>query len=314
VATPPFEGFEGSAKAVRVFGVLSVASADRDASVGRTAAEPVHFLGIDTYEVATATIGYGTAWLRAPHGGGKSLQDALERENALLRAVRRRSAYAAAIPLGRARLHPDGPTGYLYAPPLALRPRDSPLVVDWLRHSLTAFLAAVFRTVLTVHDAGYALGVHHLELFAFGMEFTAGAAGQLRPRAVLVAAPHATHFGHTFEMPSRHQRLRPPRHPRLGFDGFPLPVATGGLALPASDAVGLALLFLDTLLTKPLPVFGGGSTSWDALPERVRTYAQLFPAPEWAREMADALGAGGGAAGLMALMSRVVAEDSDTRD
>jgi hypothetical protein len=30
--------------------------------------------------------------------------------------------------------------------------------------------------------------------------------------------------------------------------------------------------------------------------------------------MADALGAGGGAAGLMALMSRVVAEDSDTRD
>src|SRR5690606_32589242 len=113
--------------------------------------------------------------------------------------------------------------------------------------------SSLLRTVLQVHEAGFALGVHHLDLFAFGMELDPDAAGHPRPRAILIAAPHATAFGQAFEPPPADLQRHPPSYPRLGFRGLPLAVSAGAVARPQADAIGLALLCLETLLDRPLP-------------------------------------------------------------
>jgi hypothetical protein len=81
-------------------------------------------------------------------------------------------------------------------------------------------------------------------------------------------------------------------------------VHEGRLALPESDAVGLALMFLDTVLVRPID---SEFVEWRELPARIRKHTAHFSDAGWAREMADALASEGGAMRLIPLMVRFAA-------
>jgi hypothetical protein len=303
MATPSYRESGRNTPALRVFDVPGSGARRTLLKVGPTGIEPGRFLGIESHEVATAILDHRIAWLRV--ADQESSRGALAREHALIRAVRRRAPHLVATPLGRAELAPEGPAGFLYAPPLALNPSDSPLVRDWLRGSPRAAMAAILRTMLRVHEAGYAMGVYHLDLFAFGMELGAGSQTHLQPRADVIAAPCAARLGQAFEPPGRHLQLRPPVFARLGFAGLPPPVQGGEVALPDSDAVALALMFLDFALVRPIRTRPGESTTWNDLLARVRKYRTYFSDPAWAEEMAAALSPQGDRKLLISLLGRV---------
>jgi hypothetical protein len=298
---------ERTLTAVRVFESGSADRGDRVLPVGANRSEPHRFLGLETHEVNTPRIGCRIGWLRLPQRDRPSLNAALEREHALFRELRRRSPDLAVRSIGRAQLDSGGSIGLLYAPPLAVRSTDSPLITEWLRESPRALLGALLRTVLAVHESGYALGVHHLNLYAFGLELTSFAT-PLQPRATLVAAPFAVRLGHAFSPPSTEASQSPPEYPRLGFRGFPPAVQQGEIALPETDMVGMALMLLDVLSTRSL-LPDNTTIAWANLPSHVEQHVACFGNAEWALRLAQALSTAGNTAELTPLIEEILMTD-----
>ena len=309
---PAWQDGEGTATAVRVFESDRSASAERVLLVGVTEPEAHRFIGIDTYQVSVPRLGCRTAWLRTAGGSRSSQQEALGREQALFRALRRRSPELAARPLGLGQLPSGGKPGFLYASPLGLRATGRSVAAEWLREDPLPMLRAVFRTALAAHETGYALGVYHLDLFAFGLE-PWGESGRVRPRATLVAAPLATRLGHSFTPPGTGAGLDPPEYPHLGFRGFAPAVQHGDVALPDLDLNGLALMCLEAMIDRPISS-GVAQATWAGLPARIRQHATRFVDADLARRIADALSPQGSAAALRSLLEKALAEASEPDD
>jgi len=188
---------------------------------------------------------------------------------------------------GRGRLEDSGAEGPLYVPPLGLRAAELPPLASWLRSaSSRPLLQGVARLWLRLVQAGYGLGVYHLDALVFSLGW--GAPGQQGPaaHAVVAEAPFAARLGQFHRRPPRDEALFP-LYAGLGCRVLPAAIVQGGVALPATEAQAFALFALDTLAQQPLPT--SGIVHAEALAEMVPEMTGLFAHPELAVSLARVL-------------------------
>lgn len=305
LGTPPWQHGDDTATAVRVFLSGRRRSAD-PIPVGPTGTAPDEFLGTATREVAIPHLGCRVGWLRTRASPSGSDEDALDRERELFRALRRIRPQLAPVELGRGESAGGGSAGYLYAPPLGFRLKESIPTRDWMREEPTPFIREAAQLLLEVAGAGFALSVYHLRMFTIGLSADAG--GVFQPQVTLIAAPGAVRLGHMF--PRMNIGREGPLYPHLGFRGFTPAVEQSDTALREADAVGCALLILEMLAPRPVSV-EDPITEWKHLVAHVEKHASEFSDSQLAVEIAGVLPPAADGPAILEIIERIALSDTN---
>jgi hypothetical protein len=288
---------------LRVLGTLSAPAQAEALTVGPAHGEPHGFCGLTSLPVATPLAECPTGWLRLVGQGAWSL-DAVEAEEACFRAVARHVSRTVPVWAGRARLEGRGASGPLYVPPLGVRAADLPAMKAWLTSAASRpLLEAVARLWLRVTQAGYGLGVYHVDALVFAMGW-ADAGGGPAAHAVVTHAPFAAPLGQYHRRPPKAESLFP-HYSGLGCQVLPHAAAAGDVALPPSEVQAFALFALDALARKPLPL--SGVVRSEAVAEMVPDFAANFQYPETATRLAEVLRPGAKTDGVANLIQRLAA-------
>lgn len=283
-----------TAGALRVVAEPGAAPPDSFLAAQPLDAERPTFGGVTTLHVRVPMRGMGRVWLRT---GG----DGLDQERALFSRLREIDPRLAPEFLARGRTG-AGETGWIYAPPLALRPQDSPSVAGTIQEDRPRAVWSLARLASAVLRAGFALRLYHPDAFAWSVE----AQGHvLYPRAVLVHAAAAAPIGAPGPGTAGDD-ARSFVYPRLRFHGFPPPLTRPGeLVWPEHEGFAFALGALEVLALTPL-LPPNQWISWDALPAAVLAAPDGFAFPAVAQRLAGFLAAGDGA-GILELIGKITA-------
>lgn len=288
---------------LRVLGTLFAPAPAELLAVGPGPAEPRAFCGLTSLPVATPLAECPVGWLRLVGQGAWSL-DAVEAEEACFRAVGRHVSRTVPVWAGRARLDGRGASGPLYVPPLGVRAAELPAMTAWLAStSSRPLLQAVARLWLRITQAGYGLGVYHVDALVFTIGW-ADAGREPAAHAVITHAPFAVPLGQYHRRPPREEALFP-HYPGLGCQVLPHAAAAGDVALPASEVQAFALFALDALAQKPLPL--SGVVRSEAVAEMVPDFAANFAYPETATRLAEVLRPGAKTDGVASFIQRLAA-------
>jgi hypothetical protein len=286
---------------LRVLGTLSAPALAEAIPVARADGEPHGFCGLVSVPVATPLAECAVGWLRLMGHGPWSV-DAVEAEEACFRAVARQVSLTVPVWAGRGRLEVRGAGGPLYVPPLGLRAADLPPLTNWLASAASRpLLQATARLWLRITQAGYALGVYHIDALVFTMGWANAGEGPAA-HAVATDAPFAVPLGQFHRRPPPEEALFP-FFSGLGCRVLPPAAARGDVALPASEVQAFALFALDALARKPLPL--SGIVACEALAEMVPDLAQGFAYPETATRLSAVLRAGAKTEGVANFIQRM---------
>ena len=168
------------------------------------------FLGFTLRDVRTGLAGDERAWVRGDTSRWRGATDSMRRELALMTALHRavgertpRGVEAGLQPLGWATvIDTDGPMPLYRIPLVTVEAHGH--IRQWIIEQevhLLAVLCGVARVIEAVHAAGYALGVHHTEAFAYGLSWGPQPLVPV-PTVLLAHAPCAAHLGEPYAPPS----------------------------------------------------------------------------------------------------------------
>lgn len=257
----PAEGPRGSASrprvgaAVRILSPSAETRAEEAIAVGPALHREAGPFGWTTLRVPLALADVPEGWLRTadtPAG-----RDHVEAEQRFFQAAGRLVPGRTPRCLGRS----ADPSGFVYAPPLALTPESSLALRSWREKDPTAFAAAAARLWTRLTEAGLALGFYHASTLAFRVQLAGGGSpGTLE--AVAVAAPLGTRLGAAYRR-SRESVDLFPHFERLGGIRLPPAQANGDVAMPQTEAAAAALYQLDLLATRPIHLPAGAP--WDEI-------------------------------------------------
>lgn len=286
---------------LRVLGTLSAPAPPIAWEVGAGHGEERTFCGVTTVPVTMPMVESPAGWMRVAAGTGWAAE-AVQAEEACFRALGRKVPLTVPVWAGRGTLSGRQLRGPLYVPPFGLRAAELPPLDAWLRADAgRTLLAAAARLWLRVIEAGYGLGVYHVDALAFTV---GGADGGRNPvaHALLTDAPFAVPLGQYHPRPPMQDALVP-WYPGVGARVLPPAAACGDVALPASEVQAFALFALDALARKPLPV--SGVVRCEALAEMIPDFAANFVYPETATRLSAALGYGAKTDGVASFIQRL---------